>query len=109
MEHDQIVLGWSLGVVMIVALLLALPAGINSYAAIFGGEKFKYRLDKKRMPLSLWAIIVLAITSFVYAYVVIGQIALALTFCSGITLFGGIGLFIGIAVVPISKEHKNKK
>lgn len=99
MQNAQQILVYSTIVITLITLLAGLKVGVASYAATLGDQKFKYRLDKTKLPMFVLVITTLAILLFGYGLVIARDVGLAAEFCLATTFFGGIGLILRICYV----------
>ena len=103
MQNAPHILGYSLIAIAGIATIAVYGRGISGYGATFGNREFKYRFDKSRLPVSIFAVVVLAISSFVYSLLIARQVDVALLFTLVSTFVGGLGCIIVIAYVPRGK------
>lgn len=103
MHDPQKVLGWSAIAIMFIAFIAIFSRGMSSLGAIFGDREFQFEFDKSRLPLCSGIITAITVLSFIYSYIVIPQIGLAIQFGLSIGVFGGIACIIAVAYVPKRK------
>lgn len=99
MQNAQEILIYSTITVMAVSLLAGIKVGISSYGATLGNQKFRYRLDRTRLPVPGIVMASLAALLFVYGLIISRDAGLAIEFCLATTVFAGIGLTLRICYV----------
>ena len=99
-QNAQEILGWTTIAVTTIALIATYDRTLSGIGATLAGGKFKYRIDKSRLPVSLYSIIALAIVTFVYGLLIGRQVGLAFEFCILTTFFGGIGIVLKLVYIP---------
>jgi hypothetical protein len=104
MENAQQVLVYSFVVFLLVLVVAILKITLFAYDAILGGQKFVYRFDKTRLPLSAAMTMLIAASSLLYGFIIARDAGLALQFCLGVTTFGTIGCTLNICYVSKPKK-----
>lgn len=100
MRNSQLILAWSTLAIVFTIAAAMFKKWIAACVAVFGDGKYAYRFDKSRLPMLIYSLIGLAVVTFSYGLLIARQFGLAIEFSLATTLFGGVGLLVGICYVP---------
>ena len=99
MQNEQQILIYSFIIFLFITVAAVFNPLISAYGATLGSGKFRYRFEKKRLPMATGIIGLLLVLSFSYSFVATRELALAAQFCAAITFFGAIGSIINVCFV----------